>query len=271
MYMMRKAFFFLFLLFAQNALWAETLFEKGEELFLANKPQEAVTYLEAALGELPGNEKIYLYLGIVYEQLGRRDEAITVMQKGLDYAKDLRHIFYFNIANNLYAKGDTALAEDMYSRSLQEKSGYSSAYLNRANARVSQKKYQSALSDYTVFLSLEPANPQADAIKRMVGLLRGIIAEQERAKLEEERRQAEELKAKAEEEKRLAEEQKKRKEEEERKKEAEARRIAEEQARQKALLDEVLKSLSNVSEDTRNLSAGSEDIQEFRTETDIED
>jgi len=45
----------------------------------------------------------------------------------------------------------------------------------------------------------------------------------------------------------------------------------EELARQKALLNEVLSSLQNASEDTRNLSAGSEDIQEQYEEVDIED
>ena len=45
----------------------------------------------------------------------------------------------------------------------------------------------------------------------------------------------------------------------------------EELARQKALLDEVLNSLRTASEDTRNLSAGSEGIQEEYDEIDIAD
>ena len=44
----------------------------------------------------------------------------------------------------------------------------------------------------------------------------------------------------------------------------------EELERQKALLNEVLDSLKNASEDTRNLSAGSEEIQEEYEEIDIE-
>jgi hypothetical protein len=52
----------------------------------------------------------------------------------------------------------------------------------------------------------------------------------------------------------------------------EAERLKQEElARQKALLNEVLNSLQNASEDTRNLSAGSEDIQEQYDEVDIED
>ena len=52
--------------------------------------------------------------------------------------------------------------------------------------------------------------------------------------------------------------------------EAERKRL-EELERQKALLNDVLDSLKNASEDTRNLSAGSEDIQEEYEEIDIED
>jgi hypothetical protein len=52
----------------------------------------------------------------------------------------------------------------------------------------------------------------------------------------------------------------------------EAERLKQEElARQKALLNEVLNSLQNASEDTRNLSAGSEEIQEQYDEVDIED
>ena len=51
--------------------------------------------------------------------------------------------------------------------------------------------------------------------------------------------------------------------------EAERKRL-EELERQKALLDEVLDTLKNASEDTRNLSAGSEEIQEEYEEIDIE-
>jgi tetratricopeptide (TPR) repeat protein len=49
------------------------------------------------------------------------------------------------------------------------------------------------------------------------------------------------------------------------------RKSQEELERQTALLNEVLDSLRNASEDTRNLSAGSEEIQEEYEEIDIED
>ncbi|MQY77216.1 MAG: hypothetical protein GH155_06250, partial [Spirochaeta sp.] len=50
-------------------LTASSMLDEGEKLFLENKPQEAEVILQEALQENPRNEKIYLYLGIIYEQL----------------------------------------------------------------------------------------------------------------------------------------------------------------------------------------------------------
>ena len=57
-------------------------------------------------------------------------------------------------------------------------------------------------------------------------------------------------------------------EEELARREAERRR-QEEEERQKALLDSVLNSLQDSSEETRNMSGGSEDIQELEEDIDI--
>ena len=52
-----------------------TSLQQGEQLFLDNKPREALPHLEKALYENPQNEKIYLYLGIVYEQIGDMEKS----------------------------------------------------------------------------------------------------------------------------------------------------------------------------------------------------
>ena len=43
--------------------------EEGERLFIENKPDEALPLLLEALNADSANEKIYLYLGVIYEQL----------------------------------------------------------------------------------------------------------------------------------------------------------------------------------------------------------
>jgi len=202
--------------------------QEGEKLFLENRPQEALPPLEKALYEDPNNERLYLYLGIVYEQLGNLDKSIQVMRRGLNVARGVKDLLYFNLGNDLFRQKEYTLAEQMYSNALEVNGTMEDAYLNRANARLQLESYPGARADYIEYLRLAPATPQRESIEKLIALLGGMLDEAERLKQEE-------------------------------------------LARQKALLNEVLNSLQNASEDTRNLSAGSEDIQEQYDEVDIED
>lgn len=202
--------------------------QQGEKLFLMNNPKEAQPLLEQALHENPDNERVYLYLGIVYEQLANPEKSIQVMRRGLGVARSVKDLLYFNLGNNLFRQKEYTLAEQMYSGAIETNRTMDDAYLNRANARLELSNYAAAREDYIEYLRLAPDNPQREAIEKLIGLLGGLLAEQDRLKQEE-------------------------------------------LARQKALLNEVLSSLQNASEDTRNLSAGSEDIQEQYEEVDIED
>jgi tetratricopeptide (TPR) repeat protein len=205
-----------------------TALQEGEKLFLENKPQAALPLLEQALYENPDNERLYLYLGVIYEQLNNPDKSIQVLRRGLNVASSLKDLMYFNLGNNLFRQNEYTLAEQMYSNALEVNSTFEDAYLNRANARLKLASYASARDDYIEYLRLAPNNPQREPIERLIALLGGLLDEQERLKQEE-------------------------------------------LAKQKALLNEVLNSLKNASEDTRNLSAGSENIQEQYDEIDIQD
>ncbi len=202
--------------------------QEGEKLFLENRPREAQPLLEQALNEDPNNERLYLYLGIVYEQLGSLDKSIQVMRRGLNVARGVKDLLYFNLGNDLFRQKEYTLAEQMYGNALEANASLEAAYLNRANARLQLESYAAARIDYIEYLRIDPATPQREAIEKLIALLGGMLDEAERLKQEE-------------------------------------------LARQKALLNEVLNSLQNASEDTRNLSAGSEDIQEQYDEVDIED
>jgi tetratricopeptide (TPR) repeat protein len=202
--------------------------QEGEKLFLENRPKEALPLLEQALNENPDSERLYLYLGIVYEQLQNPDKSIQVMRRGLNVARGVKDLLYFNIGNNLFRQKEYTLAEQMYGNALEANRELEDAVLNRANARMQLQSYPGARADYIEYLRLAPATPQREAIEKIIALLGGMLDEAERLKQEE-------------------------------------------LARQKALLNEVLNSLQNASEDTRNLSAGSEDIQEQYDEVDIED
>ena len=98
-------FTILFFSLSLSSLFSSTFLEEGEKLFLENNPKDSAPLLEAALNEDPTNEKIYLYLGIVYDQLGELDKSTKIMRRGLNVATTIKDILYFNIGNNLFKKG----------------------------------------------------------------------------------------------------------------------------------------------------------------------
>jgi tetratricopeptide (TPR) repeat protein len=261
-------FFWICAVFVPAALSGQSTFQRGEELFMQNRPQEAAALLENALAQEPRNEKIYLYLGIAYEQLGNHEKAIAILQKGLEAAVLYREQFFFNMANNYAAGGENEKAQEMYSRALEAKGTLSDAYLNRANVEIKLDKLEEALQDYRLYLAMEPYAAQRPKIEQMIQLIETVRAER---LLEAERQRV------AEEEKRRIAEEQKRLDEERKRQEEEAQRIAEEkrrqeeEARQKALLEEVLKSLQMSAEDASHLSAEKESIIENREDVDIDD
>ena len=206
---------------------------KGEELYLENRLEEALPLLETARLQNPDDERIYIYLGNIYEQLGQFEKAVNVLQRGTLVAEIYLDLMYFNIANNLFKQNKLVLADEMYDRSVRTNPQFADAYLNRANLSVMLGEFDGAVDDYTVYLNLRPASSQRADIEKMLSLLSRKI---ETARAEEA---------------------------------VEQERIAAEEARQKALLDEVLSSLQKASEDTKSLSAESEGIESTQEESDI--
>ncbi len=216
------------MLYVAGALWADPNLEEGERLLLENKPKEALPFLEKALNEDPTDEKTYLYLGIVHEQLQDTEKAIAVFRRGLDVATTVLDVLYFNIGNNYFRLGEYVTADEMYTQGIAKNADHSETYLNRANTRLMLENYRGALADYSMYLLLKPFNEQRGRVERMIEILSAIIQEEEQEKRQE-------------------------------------------LERQRALMNEVLNSLRNASEDTRNLSAGAEEIEEAYDEVDIED
>ena len=82
--------------FAPSAAFGSEFSERGIRLFMENKPQEAVPVLDMASKEPGVDEKVFLYLGIAYQQLGKWDDAIAAFRKGLSssiHATHSRSIF----------------------------------------------------------------------------------------------------------------------------------------------------------------------------------
>jgi tetratricopeptide (TPR) repeat protein len=223
-----------FLLFQAVFCFGQANFIKGEDLLMRNKPKEAVVYLENAAADDPANLKIWLYLGIVYEQLNRFDEAIAAYRKILDKAGNLTANVAANLGNAYFRKGNTEFAEQFYTRALDEDSVYAPAYLGRANTRVQTGALRDAVVDYELYLALAPRSPQRGEIERLLAVIRAEFAAEERRKL-------------------LAEE--------------EARAEAE---RRQRLLDEVAASLQSAADASQGLSTGAENVEGYEGEFELE-
>ena len=228
-------FFGLFLLLTGiPAMNAQNSFAMGEELFMQNKPQEALRYLESAVSEDPAHVKAFSYLGIVYLQVNRIDDAIATYTRILPRAGGDTAEIAFNLGNLHFMKGNNDLARQSYNMAISYNPSYSSAYLNRANVLVRNGDLSRALDDYEKYLSMEPNSSQREQIMRMMAFIRDEFAAAESRRL-------------------LAEEA--------------ARAEAE---RRRRLLQEVTESLQAAAEDSRGLSAGTEDVQDYHSEFELE-
>lgn len=231
-------------------LAANDLYTRGTDAFLYNRPREAATLFEEVLQREPTHSQAHFYLATSYEQLGMHERAISTLERGLSIPGINRSRLYFNMGNNLARLGRVEDAHAAYTSAIEANPAFVAPYLNRANLNVTFEAYEPAIDDYSAVLSLDPAHPQRVPIRQMIDLLRGHIDEKV-ARIEAER-----LRAEAAERERLAEEERRLAEEERLRQEAEARR--------RALLSSVLDSINEAAGQTENLSAGSEDIDDYR-------
>jgi tetratricopeptide (TPR) repeat protein len=193
--MMKKASAALFWLLLTVYSHAQTNFSRGEELLMQNKPAEALAYLESTIASDPSHVLAYLYLGIVYEQLGRVDEAIATYRRILPFAGNMTANVANNLGNAFFQRGNTDEAERYYSQAIGYDSLYSRSYLGRANTRIKAGNLQNAITDYEQYLTLEPNSVQRSNIEQLISLIRREAAAEETRRLmaaEEERRIAEE-------------------------------------------------------------------------------
>ncbi|RKX87685.1 MAG: hypothetical protein DRP58_02280 [Spirochaetes bacterium] len=197
-----------------------------------NNPESAVSWFELAIKEDSKNNKIYNYLGIVYEQLGENGQAIETYKRGLENAGELKSLFLTNIANNLVIQGNYTGAIDYYTRAINlDKNG--DALRNRAGEYLRQQSYGEALADYKQYLIVESNPYQETEIRRVISLLELKLDELARKQLEEERKRLEN------------------------------------EARQRDLLSQVLNSLTSAGDETTNLSAGTENVEDYNSDFDI--
>ncbi|MDR1215286.1 MAG: tetratricopeptide repeat protein [Treponema sp.] len=168
---MKRLVFLTFLLSSTWGFAQDGNFSKGEELFLQDKPAESLAYLQAAAGAPDAPPQTFLYLGVVYAQLGRTSEAISVYRKILPSAGQYTALVAFNLGNLYYTRNDFATAEDYYNQSIDADDSFASAFLNRANTRLRKGEITFAISDYQQYLSLKGDSEKRPEIEQILGVL----------------------------------------------------------------------------------------------------
>ena len=260
-----KFFIIVFTFILIPSLISAGSFDKGKDYFLYNNPTDAITYLEMALNEDPGNEDVFMYLGLSYVQSGLIEKGISVFLKGAELKGLQTGRFYLNAGNAYLTSNDMENALAVYD--IIVNGGFNEtgdALLNSANILMKREDLSGAVDIYREYLTVQPYSDQKEKILRLITLIE--------TKIETEAQETERLAAEAER-LRLAEEQRKADEvaDAEKMRLAEERRKAEEAARQQALMDDILNSLSNIGDDTQNISADSETIIHTDEDSDIDD
>jgi len=266
-----KKIFFAAIVFCFSAFWAfaQNHFVDGRDFFMQNRPAEAAGHLEMAVAQDPANVTAFLYLGIVYEQLGFLDEAATVYRQVVDRAGAMTANVANNLGNVMFRRGFMEEAEEFFGQAISADRTFASAHLGRANSRLNQGNLQGAVSDYEQYLLFAPNSLQRPQVLTLIALARQEFAEAERQRAEEELAaqlaaiQAERQRLAAEEAARLA------------AIEAERMRVAAEEAarleaeRRQQLLDEIAASLA-AAEGGQGLGVGAEGMENIEGEFELE-
>lgn len=263
-----KGLIILFFLFVSLSLAGADSYSSGLDAYREGKNSEARIYLEKALDEDSSNDGIHLYLGLLYQREGMTAKAEELMQAGSDLDGTHHYEISYNLANFYYNEQRYEEAGEKYTYVASSLNPFrTKALLNRANMAVGQKAYQYAIDDYLNYLMEEPETPQKGDIEKMVALLKQQLENEEAARLAEEKRLRQEEEAKL-----LAQEEEARRlaEEEAAHLLTEQQRL-EEEARQRALMEEILNSLSTAGEETESFNADSEEVEEVFEESDLED
>jgi len=96
-----------------------------------------------------------LGIGLTYDVLGKREEALEYLEKALDYTDEPVEAL-FNIGNMYEKNGEHALAIQHYDHTITEDEKFYRAYINRGVAWYNTQKYEQGLKDFQNSLKYAP-------------------------------------------------------------------------------------------------------------------
>jgi tetratricopeptide (TPR) repeat protein len=172
--------------------------ERAEQLFLENRPEEALPEFQAALREEPERVQLYLQLAVVYEQLDRSAQATAILEQGLARNPEQAHVFYHNLAVQRIRESDLDEAESLLLSAVEQDPDFALPWRNLGNISVETGEYTEAIERYEQYFTRAPASPAREPVTEMIGYLNDLLLAEERrieaerqARAEAERRRAE--------------------------------------------------------------------------------
>jgi tetratricopeptide (TPR) repeat protein len=109
-----------------------------------------------ALSLNPVEANYYVNRGLSYSSMGNTDLAISDFKAALSLAPE-HAIAQFNLAQEMVVSDNLAL--DAYDNIIAKNPEFSSAYVNRALAKINKGDISGAIRDYSIAVEREPNNP----------------------------------------------------------------------------------------------------------------
>lgn len=134
-------------------------YQRGVELYKAEKYSEAKTWFEKEISASPVNGYAYYYLSVIYSDDGEQGTALTAIDRSIKYLpkkdKIWRSYSYVQRANINTQIGDTVQAYSDLSQAIKIDPSISIGYEHRAQLYYEQRKYALSDADYQKMIELD--------------------------------------------------------------------------------------------------------------------
>lgn len=124
-----------------------------------SQTHERISEYDRIIAEFPGKSSAYMARGIAYGRMGEYDRAIADFENALKRGAS-RDAYLNNVALVHADAGHLEMAEGFYSEAITLSPNSSRLYCNRARVRSRRERFEDAMSDYEVAISLDPKNPR---------------------------------------------------------------------------------------------------------------
>ncbi|QFY44428.1 tetratricopeptide repeat protein [Candidatus Methylospira mobilis] len=129
-------------------------------LFTAGRYMESIAMARTMTERFPRHGFSWKVLGVIYNQLGRFDDALAPMQKAATLLSSDAEVYY-NLGNILYALGRLGEAEASYRRAQQIKPDYAAVHYNLGNILYGLARWNEAEASYRRALQSKPDYAEA--------------------------------------------------------------------------------------------------------------